>query len=415
MAAKPRVPSRYKKPAASIATREMDYREARAVLKAGNRIPRGTRITGYPQMPETSLRHLRIRFMKDGSVREPRYEEISEGVLGTARFDTVRDASAAIRKEWHTQQSVLREMGQIDRAFAQLQGLHNEVLHDWNSFNAKQKKAAHDYAIALAGSISKQPKRLREGSPKRQAVEQLLSAADSIESNKPVPSLLKMVASANRLVTRKNALLRQSVFVPRREKTIARAKYREDAQMYGMLDVIIRTSNVLGSAKPADITPHVNNLMAFSRRAIARREQQLKQMGELAAKAARDLGRRRYKEAVIKIRKVQKDMFILASESTILFPERLDWVERHRDLPYKTRIVRNQLGFFEANMEYYLSKVSRPEQRTNMAQYLDKLADIMKRAKSPTVETAIREAAELFRVREIAECRASLSNIVAGM
>ncbi|MEK6972523.1 MAG: hypothetical protein AABW72_00595 [archaeon] len=402
----PRTPSkgRFRPRNPAMQERTMDVREAWAREAAGQRIPRGALLTNFPLMPNVSLTKIQITFNPDGSVDVPRYEETEKGGLKVKRRVRVKDVSASVRQAWHQVKSIEAEMKRLDSVYARVQGVHEAVYNNWAKYNGAQKAAVLEFVEKTAKML--EPRRKPSERHKRKAIARLRLAKDFLKTENPNAAIVVMVGAANDLVARKNILIKQKPFLERRARSIQREKSKEDKTLYGVLDRIFKIDAALTGPRPADVAEQgriAAELRTFAKTLGERSERELKKCAALVRSAASILDAGRVRGYLPKIRLARKVIVETASKSSILYPDKLEWLGRHTDLIFRKHVVRNQLRFFADNAEYWLGK-ARPEQVPRMKQYLVNLANVLAGARVNSQQGMIIQASSLFGQKKIAEC-----------
>lgn len=393
---KPRTPALYE--------RNMRVKDAWAREAAGQRIPRGALLTNFPLMPEVSLTKIQITFNPDGSVDVPRYEETEKGGLKVKRRVRVKDVSASIRQAWHQVESIDAEMKRLDSVYARVQGVHEAVYTNWVKYNDAQKAAVLGFVEKTAKML--EPRRKASERHKKKAIARLRSAKDFLKVENPNAAIAVMVGAANDLVARKNVLIKQKPFLERRARSIQREKSQEDKTLYAVLDRVFKIDAALTGPKPVDSAERgriAAELRTFAETLGTRRERELRKCAALARSAAGILDAGRVRGFLPKLRLARKTIVETASKSSILYPDKLEWLGRHTDLTFRRHVVRNQLRFFADNAEYWLGK-ARPEQVPRMKQYLVNLANALAGARVNALQGKIIQASSLFEQKKIAEC-----------
>jgi hypothetical protein len=389
---------------------EMPLPEAMGKFGEAGAAPRGTLVSGFPRLPAVSVERLRVTFQPNGEVSVPRYGETFDGKLRIVGYESVRDASAAIRQAWHQEEGAAAEERRLDGLFTQIQGLHEAVARGWGGFNPAQKKSAVDYTEGLIDGLTPARGALSERH-KTKAVERLEDASGLLRDGNVNAALAAMVGAANDVVARKTSLLRQSRLLERRRKSIAHAKFDADREFYEQLDRVISVDGALSGPKPpprTDLEALATSLEGVARSLGARQDKRARKCAALSRKAAKDLRRGYVGRAIPAERLARKTMVDLISESTVLHQDRLKWVEGHRDTELKRHVVGNQLRYFAEMAEYWLSK-ARPEQVEGMNAYLINLSNALSGAKQPRTQTRIADAARKFSEKDVAGCKEMLA------
>lgn len=409
-----KLPPRYPPKKPYIKPEEIHYRDAHLRIAEGKRIPRGTLVTGFPEMREVSVSRIKVTFLGSGEVKIPRYKQTKDGTLKVERYDVVKDVPAAIRRSWRTLAGIKEEMGRVDTMYACIQGLHEALIFEWNDYNPAQRKAAADYAAAIGGIFHFE--RLSEPH-KIKAIERLREASNLLESGNVGAAAASLIGAANDLIERKNVLLKQEPKIDRRGRSIAGKKYWKDNEFYGVLDRLIGMDTALSRLKSLNPKATENFSKNLTREANIlgrRKDKRTQQCAALLHSAAEKIRIGDLVSALPKIRLARKNMTEISSESSYLYDDRLEWVAKHPDIKFKARIVRNQLNFFADNVEYWAAGGTelRPP---NLSNFLSRVANALSGANPPQMQKAIMAAADLIKAGRAGECEAHIRQILSEL